>query len=107
MQTICTFGGKGQGPYCLPTEARHSLEDGLETDLLQTKVAVPQQAAPKEHPVQTGTVVHDDDAALPRNKAISCYYHLHPEYQLQQRLCQGEWKGWREDGREIAIEQRM
>lgn len=75
---------------CIPTEARHSLEGGLEADLLQAKVAVPEQATPKEHPVQTRTVVHDDHAALPRNEAIACYYHLHAKHQLEQGLERGQ-----------------
>lgn len=70
------------GTNCIPTKARHSLESSLEADLLQTKVAVPEQTTPKEHPVETRTVVHDDHTSLPRNEAITCYNHLHPKYQL-------------------------
>lgn len=75
-----------RGTHCIPTKARHTLEGSLEADLLQAKVAVPEQTTPKEHPVQTGAVVHDDHAALPGNEAITCYHHLHPKHQLQQRL---------------------
>ena len=69
-----------------PTEARHSLEDCLEADLLHPQVAVAQQAAPQEHPVQARAVVHDDDAALARDEAVARYDHLHAKHQLQQRL---------------------
>lgn len=31
-------------------------------------------------------MVHDDDAALAGNEAVTRYDHLHPENQLQQRL---------------------
>lgn len=49
---VCVFAcRKEQGTYCIPTKARHSLEGSLEADLLQTKVAVPEQTAPEEHPV--------------------------------------------------------
>lgn len=75
---------KGQSPHCIPTKARHSLQGSLEADLLQTKVAVPEQTTPKKHPVQAGTVIHNDHTSLPRNEAITCYHHLHPKYQLQQ-----------------------
>lgn len=73
---------KGHCTHCIPTKARYSLEYSLEANLLQTEVAVPKQTTPKEHPVQTGSVVHDDHTALPRNKAITCYYHFHPKYEL-------------------------
>lgn len=79
---VCVYT-KEVSTRCIPTKARHSLQGSLEADLLQTQVAVPEQTAPKEHPVQTGTVVHDDHTSLPRNEAITCYHHLHPKYQLQ------------------------
>lgn len=81
---------KEQGAYCVPTEARHGLECGLKTDLLQAKVAVPEETTPEEHPVQTGTMVHNDHTSLSRNEAITGYHHLHPKYQLQQRLQVGK-----------------
>lgn len=65
------------------TEPGHGLQCRFQADLLQTQVAVAQQAAPQEHPVQTCTVVHDDDAALAGNEAVTRYDHLHPEHQLQ------------------------
>lgn len=65
------------------TEARNTLQGSLEADLLQAKVAVPEQTTPQEHPVQAGAVVHDDDTPLTRNEAIACDHHLHPEHQLQ------------------------
>ena len=76
----------GKNSHCIHTEAGDSLECSLEADLFQTKVAVPEQTTPKEHPVQTGAVVHDDHTSLPRNKAITCNHHLHPKHKLQQRL---------------------
>lgn len=78
--------------HCVPTKARHSLQGSLEADLLQTKVAVPEQTTPQEHPVQTGTVVHDDHTSLTRNEAITCYHHFDPKYQLQQGLYKGEMR---------------
>lgn len=68
------------------TEPGHGLQRCFQADLLQTQVAVAQQAAPQEHPVQTCTVVHDDDTALTGNEAVARYDHFHPEHQLQQRL---------------------
>lgn len=69
-----------------PTEAGHSLERGLEAYLLQAQVAVAQQAAPKEHPVQTRAVVHDDDATLAGDEGIARDHHFYAEHQLQERL---------------------
>lgn len=86
---MCVYR-KWQGNQCIPTKARHSLQGSLEADLLQTKVAVPEQTTPQEHPVQTGTVVHDDHTSLTRNEAITCYHHFHTKYQLQQGLQRGE-----------------
>lgn len=77
---------KLKGIHCIPTKTRHSLQGSLEADLLQTKVAVSEQTTPQEHPVQTGTVVHDDHTSLTRNEAITCYHHFDPKYQLQQGL---------------------
>lgn len=91
----------GQGTHFIPTKSRYGLQGSLEADLLQTKVAVPEQTTPKEHPVQTGTVVHDDHTSLPRNEAITCYHHFHSKYQLQQGLQRGETMGWREDEEEV------
>lgn len=83
----CVCANRKQlGTSCTPTKARHSFQAGLKADFLQTKVAAPEQATPEEHPVQAGTVVHNDHASLPRNEAIACDHHLHAEYQLQQGL---------------------
>lgn len=65
------------------TEARNTLEGGLEADLLQAQVAVPEQTTPQEHPIQAGAVVHDDHASLTRDEAVACDHHFHPEHQLQ------------------------
>lgn len=91
---------KEKSTQCIPTKARHSLQGRLEADLLQTKVAVPEQTTPEEHPVQAGAVVHDDHTSLTRNEAISRNHHLHPKHQLQQRLQRGEMPGWRRDKEE-------
>lgn len=84
---------KGEGTHCIHTEAGNGLESGLEADLFQAKVAVPEQTTPKEHPVQAGAVVHDDYASLPRNEAVSSDHHLHPKHQLQQSLPGRETEG--------------
>lgn len=102
---VCVKERKGKCIHCIPTKARHSLQASLQADLLQTKVAVPEQATPQEHPVQTCTVVHDDYTPLPRNEAITRYHHLHPEHQLQQGLQKGETPGCRGD--EEVTEGRM
>lgn len=108
QECVCvSMRGKGQGIHCIHTEARDGLEYSLEADLFQTKVAVPEQTTPQKHPVQTGAVVHDDHTSLPRNKAISGNHHLHPKYQLQQRLKKKEsecrerhnGKGYERDGK--------
>lgn len=85
VNKACTSRGKKRhGKFlCRLTEARNTLQDSLEADLLQPQVAVPEQTTPQEHPVQAGAVVHDDHTSLTRNEAIACDHHFHPEHQLQ------------------------
>lgn len=78
-----------KGHRVTPTKPGHRLQCRLQADLLQPQVAVAEQAAPQEHPVQACPVIHDDDATLARDEAIAGDHHLHAKHQLQQCLRRG------------------